>query len=144
MSAAVTLRPAPGGRVQFQGCVEDLPPDQLVKLRAYKDELAPIIAAYREVEIVIRPATPVPPALVWPPKPKLPTDWLDLDGWRALLGRARLVEHRRWVVARWARAADGDVSDGVLDLPTGLPHGLALAELKTHARICGLTIENLR
>jgi hypothetical protein len=106
--------------------------------------LAPIIAAYGEVEVFIRPATPIPPASVWPPKPKLPTDWRDLDGWRALLAYARLVERKRWVVARWARAAGGDVRDGVLDLPTGLPRGLALAELKTHARICGLTIENLR
>jgi hypothetical protein len=142
--SAVTLRPASGGKVQFQGRPDDFPPDQLVKLRAYKDELAPIIAAYGEVEVTIRPATPLPPAPVWPPKPKLPTDWRDLDGWRALLGRARLIEHRRWVLARWAKAAGGEVRDGTLRLPTELPRGLALAELKTHARIVGLTIEDLR
>ena len=54
MSAAVTLRVAPGGKVQFQGRAEDLPPDQLVRLRAYRDELAPIIAAYGEVEVFNR------------------------------------------------------------------------------------------
>jgi hypothetical protein len=136
--SAAKLRAKPDGGVRVLGRPDDLPPDQLVKLRAYKDELAPIIAAYGEVEVTIRPATPLPPARVWPPKPKLPTDWHDLDGWRDLLGRARLVEHCRWVVARWARAAGGEVRDGVL----ALPRGLALAELKTHARICGLTIEN--
>ena len=60
MSAAVMLRMQTSGKVQFQGRVDDLSPDQLVKLRAYRDELAPIIAAYGEVEVVIRPATPLP------------------------------------------------------------------------------------
>jgi hypothetical protein len=142
--SATKLRAKPDGGVRVLGRPENLPPDQLVKLRAYKDELAPIVAAYGEVEVVIRPATPIPPAPVWPPKPKLPTDWHDLDGWRDLLGRARLVEHRRWVVARWARAAGGEVGDGVLALPDDLPRGLALAELKTHARIVGLKVEGLR
>jgi hypothetical protein len=141
--SAAKLRAKPDGGVRVLGRVENLPPDQLVKLRAYRDELAPIIAAFGEVEVTIRPATPLPPAPVWPPKPKLPTDWRDLDGWRALLGRAHLVEHRRWVVARWARAAGGDVSDGVLDLPTSLPRGLAVAELRTAARNVGLRVEGL-
>jgi hypothetical protein len=146
VSAARSIRlvAKPDGGARTVGPVEDADRPQLALIRGYKDELAPIIAAFGEVEITIRPATPLPPAPVWPPKPKLPTDWRDLDGWRALLGRARLVEHRRWVVARWARAAGGDVSDGVLDLPTGLPRGLALAELRTAARNIGLTIEDLR
>jgi hypothetical protein len=141
MSAAVTLRAAVDGKVQFRGQVDDLPPDQLVKLRAYRDELAPIIAAYGEVEVVIRPATPIPPAPTWPPKPAVPRHWQDVDGWRALLRHARLVENCRWVVSRWAKAAGGEVHDGALHLPTGLPRGLPLAELKTHACIVGLTIE---
>jgi hypothetical protein len=66
VSAAVTLRAIPGGRVQFQGRPDDLPPDQLVKLRAYKDELAPIIAAYGEIEVFIRPAGAEPEPPRWP------------------------------------------------------------------------------
>jgi hypothetical protein len=106
--------------------------------------LAPIIAAFGEVEVTIRPATPIPPAPTWPPKPKLPTGWRDLDGWHALLAYARTFAHKRWVVSRWAKAAGGEVRDGTLRLPTELLRGLALAELKTHARIVGLTIEDLR
>jgi hypothetical protein len=139
--SATKLRAKPDGGVRVLGRPENLPPDQLVKLRAYKDELAPIIAAYGEVEVTIRPATPLPPAPVWPSKPKLPTDWRDLDGWRALLAYARTFKHKRWVIERWAMTAGGCVRDGFLHLPTGLPRGLALAELKTHARICGLTVE---
>jgi hypothetical protein len=141
MSAVVTLRSAPGNRVQFQGKPENLPPDQLVKLRAYKDELASIIAAYCEVEVFVRPATPIPSASTWPPKPAVPRHWQDVDGWRALLRYAHLVEHRRWVVTRWAKAAGGSVENAVVTLPDDLPCGLALAELKTHARIVGLTVE---
>jgi hypothetical protein len=115
-----------------------------VKLRAYRDELAPIVEAFGEVEVFIRPATPIPPAPVWPPKPAVPRHWQDVDGWRALLRYARLVENCRWVVTRWAKAAGGEVRDGTLRLPTELPHGLALAELKTHARIVGLRVEGLR
>jgi hypothetical protein len=142
--SAAKLRSKPDGGVRVLGRPDDLPPDQLVKLRAYKDELAPTIAAYGEAKIVIRPATPLPPAPDWPSKPKLPRNWQDLDGWRALLRYAPRVEHRRWVVTRWAKAAGGEVRDCSLHLPDDLPRGLALAELKTHARICGLTIENLR
>jgi hypothetical protein len=104
-------------------------------------ELAPILAAYPGATVEIRPATPLPPAPVWPPKPRLPHDWHDLDGWRAVLRYARTVEHRRWVVTRWAKAAGGCIRDGALHLPAGLPRGLALAELKTHARIAGLEVE---
>jgi hypothetical protein len=138
--SAVRLRAKPDGGVRVLERVENVPPDQLVKLRAYRDELAPIIAAYGEVEVFIRPATPLPPAPAWPPRPKLPTDRRDVDGWRAVLGRARTVENRRWVVSRWARAAGGDVHDGVLHLPAGLPRCLALAELKSVARIALLEV----
>jgi hypothetical protein len=103
-------------------------------------ELAPILEAYGPCEILIRPATPLPPAPTWPPKPKLPTDWRDLDGWRLVLRYARLVEHRRWVVSRWAKAAGGCVRDGALHLPAGLPRCLALAELLSAARIAGLEV----
>lgn len=92
------------------------------------------------LEVFIRPASPIPPAPVRPRKPKLPTDWRDLDGWRAVLRYARLVENRRWVVSRWARAAGGEVQGRALHLPPDLSPGLALAELKTHARIAGLEV----
>jgi hypothetical protein len=104
----------------------------------------PIIEAYGEVEVLIRPGTPIPPPPTWPPKSAVPRHWQDVDGWRALLGYAHLVENRRWVVTRWATAAGGEVSNGTLRLPTELPRGLPLAELKTHARIVGLRVEDLR
>jgi hypothetical protein len=47
-------------------------------------------------------------------------------------------------VSRWANAAGGEVRDGTLHLPDDLPRGLALAEMKTAARIVGLRIEDLR
>jgi hypothetical protein len=130
--------------VQFQGRPEDVPPDQLAKLRAYRDELEPIIAAFGEVSIFIRPRTPIPPAPAWPSRPQVPRDWQDHAGWARLLTYADRRDNRLWVVSRWARAAGGEVRDGSLHLPADLPHGLALAELKTHARICGLTLEDLR
>jgi hypothetical protein len=119
---------------------DDVPPDQLVKLRQHRDVLEPIIAAYGEVEIVIRPSTPITPAPTWPPKPRLPRSWQDVDGWRAVLRYARTLEHRRWIVARWAKAAGGDVRNGALHLPATLPGCLALAELRSHARIAGLEV----
>ena len=128
------------GGARTAGAVEDADRPQMVLIQGYKTELAPIVAAYGEALVAIRPATPLPPAPVWPPRPKLPTDWRDLDGWRAVLGRARTVENRRWVVSRWARAAGGDVHDGVLHLPAGLPRCLALAELKSAARIALLEV----
>jgi hypothetical protein len=134
------LRAKPDGVILVVERPADVPPDQLVKLRTYKDELAPIIEAYGEVSVEIRPATPLPPAPVWPPRPPIPRQWQDLDGWRALLGRARTLEHRRWVVSRWTRTAGGEVCDGALHLPAGLPRGLALAELKTQARIALLEV----
>ncbi len=142
MSAACPIRlvvQADGG-ARTASAVEDADRLQLALIRGYRDELAPIVTAYGEAEVFIRPATPLPPAPVWPPRPKLPTDWRDVDGWRAVLGRARTVENRRWVVSRWARAAGGDVHDGVLHLPAGLLRCLALAELKSAARIALLEV----
>jgi hypothetical protein len=60
------LRAKPEGGIRVLEPPGDTPPDQLVKLRAYRDVLEPIIAAYGEVDAVIRPATPMPPPLVWP------------------------------------------------------------------------------
>jgi hypothetical protein len=60
------LRAKPEGGIRVLEPPGDTPPDQLVKLRTYRDVLEPIIAAYGEVEIVIRPATPIPPPTVWP------------------------------------------------------------------------------
>jgi hypothetical protein len=139
--SAARLRAKPDGGIRVLERPDDVPPDQLVKLRAYRDKLAPIVEAYGEVEIFIRPATPIPPVPTCPPKPSVPCDWQDLYGWRALLRYARLALNKRWVVTRWAKAAGGDVRDGALCLPTDLPRGLALAELKTHARIAGLKVE---
>jgi hypothetical protein len=141
--SAVRLRVKADGGIRVVEHPEDVPPDQLVKLRAYRDELAPVLEAYGEAVVEIRPATPIPPAPTWPPKPPLPRDWQDRDGWLALLGYAHLVERRRWVVARWAQAAGGEVRDGTLHLPADLPRGLALAELRTAARNVGLSIKDL-
>jgi hypothetical protein len=140
----IRLVARPDGGARTHGPVQDADRPQLALIRGYRDELEPIVQVFGAVEVFIRPATPVPPAPDWPPKPKLPRNWQDMDGWRALLRHAHLVEHRRWVLARWAKAAGGEVRDGTLRLPTELPRGLALAELKTHARIVGLTIEDLR
>jgi hypothetical protein len=146
VSAARPIRlvAKPDGGARTAGSVEDADRPQLALIRGYKDELAPIIAAYGEVEVFIRPVTPILPAPTWPPKPAVPWHWQDVDGWRALLGYARRLENRRWVVTRWATAAGGEVRDSTLRLPTELPRGLALAELKTHARIVGLRVEDLR
>jgi hypothetical protein len=100
-----------------------------------------ILGAYPGATVEFRPRTPIPPAPTWSPRPAVPRDWQDLDGWRRLLTYARLVENRRWVVSRWAKAAGGEVRDGSLHLPDDLSRGLALAELKTHARCVGLAIE---
>jgi hypothetical protein len=64
--SAAKLRAKPDGGLRVLDRPENLPPDQLVKLRAYKDELAPIIAAYGEAEVTIRPATPPPEPSRWP------------------------------------------------------------------------------
>jgi hypothetical protein len=65
--SATRLRAKPAGGIRVLDRPEDVPPDQLAKLRAYRDVLEPIIAAYGEVEIVIRPATPIPDPPRWPP-----------------------------------------------------------------------------
>ena len=67
---------------------ENLPPDQLVKLRAYRDELAPIVAAYGEVEVTIRPASP-------PPEPE-PPRWPELS-------EKERNKRRKWLARETAR-----------------------------------------
>ena len=129
------------GSVRTAGSVEDADRPQLTLIRGYKDELQPLVEAYGEVEVFIRPATPIPPAPTWPTKPAVPNDWQDHAGWCRLLAFAHHRDNRRWVVSRWATAAGGELRDGALHLPANLPHGLALAELRTAARNVGLRIE---
>ncbi len=104
-------------------------------------ELRAVLQAYPGAAVTIRPRTPIPSAPTWPTKPAVPRDWQDRDGWCRLLTYAHRLANRRWVVSRWSHAAGGEVRDGILRLPADLPHGLALAELRTAARICGLTVE---
>jgi hypothetical protein len=78
------LRTKPYGGVRVVEHPEDVPPDQLVKLRAYRDVLEPIVAAYGAVEVLIRPATPIPPAL---PTPMRPLTEAELRRRRKWLGR---------------------------------------------------------
>jgi hypothetical protein len=108
------------------------------------EELRAILDAYPGATVEIRPRTPIPPAPVWPPRPQVPSDWQDHDGWCRLLTYAHRLANRRWVLDRWAQAAGGEIRDGVLHLSATLPRGLALAELKTHARNVGLSIEGDR
>jgi hypothetical protein len=55
------------GGARTVSAVEDADRPQLVLIQGYKPELAPIVAAYGEVEVFIRPATPVPvPLPQWP------------------------------------------------------------------------------
>ena len=54
------------------------------------------------------------------------------------------VAERRDVVRAWAEAAGGRIEGDTLVLPAELPRNFALAELKTHARICGLRVGGLR
>jgi hypothetical protein len=104
-------------------------------------ELKAIIRAYAGATVELRPRTPIPPAPGWPPRPQVPRGWQDHAGWCRLLTYAYRIENRRWVLSRWATAARGEVRDDTLHLPADLPRGLALAELRTHARICGLRVE---
>jgi hypothetical protein len=83
--SATKLRAKPDGGIRVLDRPENLPPDQLVKLRAYKDELASIIAAYGEVEVFIRPATPLPPAPMRP------------------LTETELKRRRKWLARETAR-----------------------------------------
>jgi hypothetical protein len=48
------------GGARTAGAVEDADRPQLALIRGYKDDLTPIVAAYGEVEVFIRPATPLP------------------------------------------------------------------------------------
>jgi hypothetical protein len=82
------LRTNPAGGVRVLERPENLPPDQLVKLRTYRDELAPIIAAYGEVEVFIRPATPIP-------EPE-PPRWPELS-------EKERNKRRRWLARETAR-----------------------------------------
>jgi hypothetical protein len=50
------------------------------------------------------------------------------------------VAERREVVRAWAEAAGGRIEGPTLVLPAGLPRNFALAELKTHATIAGLSV----
>jgi hypothetical protein len=96
---------------------------------------APIVAAFGEVEVAIRPATAAPSPRVAPPPP-WPERWDDVDGWRRCYREARFVEPKRGVVAAWAAAAGGRM-DGATVL---LPPGLALAELRGAADRVGLVV----
>jgi hypothetical protein len=107
------------------------------------EELRSILDAYPGATVEIRPRTPIPPAPAWPPKPTVPNDWQDHAAWCRLLIYAHRLANRRWVLERWAQAAAGEVRDGALHLPADLPRGLALTELKTHARTVGLSIKDL-
>ena len=145
VSAARPIRlvAKPNGGARTAGAVRDADRPQLALIKGYRDELAPIVAAYGQVDILIRPATPAPP----PPRiepPPTPPDWADLDGWRRCGRHARGIAALRNVVAAWARAAGGDVRDNALRLPANLRCCLALAELKNHARYAGLAVEEDR
>lgn len=49
-----------GGRLTVLARPSEVPPDQLAALRAHKAGLLPILAAFGEARVLIRPATPVP------------------------------------------------------------------------------------
>ena len=66
--------------------------------------------------------------------------WDDIDAWRSLLAEAATLEARRAVVARRAGAAGGRAAGLALALPPDLRPGLALAELRTQARMVGLEV----
>jgi hypothetical protein len=89
---AIRLAAKPDGGVRVLERREDVPPDQLERLRAHKAELAEIVEAFGPVEVVrartwvppraavvpfvppraARPAPPVRPSLRRPPKPHPP------------------------------------------------------------------------
>ncbi len=80
------------------------------------------------------------PIAAGPPGPAFPF-WSDVDGWRARYRRAELLEPKRIVLGAWARAAGGELRDGVLVLPASLPRSLAVAEMTANARYCGFKVE---
>ena len=65
-----------------------------------------------------------------------PPAWDDHTAWRAACLRAPSIEARRALIRAWAEAAGGSIdwdSDRRgLQLPSGLPEGAALAELRQH------------
>jgi hypothetical protein len=138
--SGVSLRLTPQGEVRATGRVA---PDQLSRLRARKDELAPLLAAYGEAEVFIRPAMPVPPD---PPtaRPLAPPEgWRDLDGWRLHCANAGSLVARRANVEAWGRSAGGKLLYDTLLLPAGLPPCLPLVEPQTQAACVGLKVETV-
>jgi hypothetical protein len=57
--AGVRLR-HDGDRLTVLAKPSEVPPDQLAALRGHKAELLPIIEAFGEARVLIRPPTPVP------------------------------------------------------------------------------------
>ena len=74
--------------------------------------------------------------------PRLPP-WDDIDAWRRLFAEAEGLARRREVVMLRAQAAGGCVNGPALALPRELRPGLALAELRTQARLVGLRVETV-
>jgi hypothetical protein len=48
------------GELMVRAKLSEVPPAQLAALRAHKAELLPILEAFGEAQVLIRPATPVP------------------------------------------------------------------------------------
>jgi hypothetical protein len=53
------------GALIVQAKPSEVPPDQLAALRTAKAELLPVLAAFGEARVIIRPPTPIPD----PPEP---------------------------------------------------------------------------
>jgi hypothetical protein len=68
VSAARPIRlvAKPDGGARAAGAIQDGDRPQLALIRGYKTELAPIVQAFGAVEVLIRPATPLPEPLRWP------------------------------------------------------------------------------
>jgi hypothetical protein len=66
----IRLVAKPDGGARTAAAISDADRPQLTLIKGYKDELAGIVATYGEVEVFIRPATPVPP----PALPRLMSD----------------------------------------------------------------------
>ena len=82
------------------------------------------------------------------PSPKSPVataattahPWTDRAAWCARLGAAGVLDNRRHVLRDWVEAAGGSFDATAVYLPDALPHNLALATLKAHARALELSI----
>jgi hypothetical protein len=85
---AIRLVAKGDGGVRTAGAVEAADRPQLALIRGYKDELAPIVEAFGEVEVFIRPATPLP-------EPEPPR-------WPELSERER-NKRRKWLERKEAR-----------------------------------------